>query len=105
MKRIVCMVPEGRAKPAMLQLTETFSDVHVFIHFARGIGRRKTAVYKGFGDQGERDVLEVVVSEDRADEVFQMLFHEANVYKKRGGIIYMHTLMKSSDVVCPVESN
>jgi len=96
MKKIVCLVPEGQAKPAMVRLNKVHPDLHILMHFARGIGRRKTVVFSGFGAQGERDVLEVLVPEERADEVFDFLFQEANIYKHRGGIIYICSLMKSS---------
>jgi len=95
MKRIVCLVPEGKAKPAMIRLHAAHADLHILMHFARGIGRRKTVVFNGFGDQGERDVLEVIVPEDRADEVFDLLYQEAGINKYRGGIIYMHALKRS----------
>jgi len=96
MKRIVCMVPEGLAKPALLALHETHPDIHILMHFARGIGRRKTTTLSGFGNQGERDVLEVIVPESQADAVFEFLFRAANIDQPRGGIMYMHALMRNS---------
>jgi len=97
MKRIVCMVPEGVAKPALLALHEAYADIHILMHFARGIGRRKTTALSGFGNQGERDVLEIIVPENQADAVFEFLFQTANINQPRGGIMYMHALMQSSN--------
>ena len=40
----------------------------------------------------EMEILEVIVEEARADEIFTYLFHEAHIDQAGGGMIYEHEL-------------
>ena len=101
MKKIVCIIPEGVAKAVTLLLHESYPEAHVLMHFARGIGRRKTVSFRGFGEQTERDVLEVIVPRDQADEVFEFMYWQAKVCEQHGGVIYQCDLMKSHVTLKP----
>ena len=55
----------------------------------------------GLGAQQEKDVLEVAVESDRAEEVFNYIFHRAEMDKPHHGIIYMSVLPKLSVMQLP----
>jgi nitrogen regulatory protein PII len=46
----------------------------------------------GLGAQQEKDVLEVVVESDRAEEVFDYIFHRGKLDTPHHGVIFMAAL-------------
>lgn len=103
-KQITCIVPEGAAKPAIDLLYRKFGIAMCDFHVARGIGKSSAVVRQGLGHQTEKDMLGVIVSAEQADEVFEFLFHETNINRPHGGIIYMSALTHASDYSVPQEA-
>ncbi len=51
--------------------------------------------YRGIGEQSEREILTVVVPEERGDEIFEYIFNVAGINKPHGGFIYMSSMLSS----------
>ena len=45
----------------------------------------------------EMEILEVVVEEDRADEIYSYLFEKAEINTSHGGLIFQHALSRASN--------
>lgn len=94
-KRIVVVLPKDRAM-------EIAEKIHIDkkidtcnIHRGRG---RSTAVMDSvsYGNYAEVDVISVIVDANRADEIFEFIFFEAEINKPHGGFIYQLPVEKSS---------
>lgn len=100
-KLISCILPKGRARPLQRALVEEH-DIHTGnFHYGRGVGRESNIRDRGIGEQQEREIFEVVVAADRADEVFEFIYAQAEMYEPHGGIIYMAALPRSSIMRLP----
>jgi len=53
------------------------------------MGKLTPAKYRGVGEQSEKEVLTVVVEEAQADDIFEYIYHLADINRPHGGIIYM----------------
>ena len=75
-KLITCVLPKGRALKLHNALIEQ-KDIHTGnFHGGRGVGREVKMQDRGIGEQLEREILEVVVPAERADELFEFMFFE-----------------------------
>ncbi len=68
---------------------------------ARGIGRFTHSRVSRLGDVAEREILEVVTTAKRADEVFEFIFFEADMNRPQGGIIFLTPLGRTSHFELP----
>jgi len=71
------------------------------INNARGIGRFTHSSVRRLGDVTEREILEVVTTAKRADEIFEFIFFEADMDRPHGGIIFMTSLGRASHFELP----
>jgi len=91
-KLITCITPKGKGLPIAKMLYEEKGINTVNINSGRGGGRRGRI---------EVDVLTVVISEKRADEIFEYIFFEAEVNKIHGGFMYQGNLQGATPFTLP----
>ena len=102
-KMIQAIIPMGTALPVLKALREDKGVDAANINFARGVGRFVRGNERRLGDDEEKEILSVVVPKERADEVFEWLFHEADMDRPHGGIVYMLPLSHASAFSIPVD--
>ncbi|MBT4161444.1 MAG: hypothetical protein HOC70_14355 [Gammaproteobacteria bacterium] len=100
-KLIACVLPKGRAMPLQQALVDEKGIQCGNFHFGRGIGRDSHIRERGIGEQQEREIFEVVVSEDMADEIFEYIFFKAEMSEPHGGMIYMTDVPRSTVMTLP----
>lgn len=94
-KRIVCVLPKGKAVPLIRLLHEQKKLETINFHRGRG---RSTAVRESvsYGVYAEVEVVSIVVDADQADDLFQFIFFEADINKPHGGFLYQVPLSQST---------
>ncbi len=100
-KLITAILPKGIALELIEKLKVEKGLTTANFSYARGMGRLTPAKFRGIGEQSEKEILSVVVEAERGDEVFEYLFHAANIDRPHGGIIYMQKLMMSTEFRLP----
>lgn len=100
-KLIACILPKGRAR-ALQQALVDKKDIHCGnFHYGRGVGRDSHIRDRGIGEQQEREIFEVVVSAEQADDIFEFIFFEAAMDEPHGGMVYMTTTPRSTAMNLP----
>ena len=98
---ITCILPKGRARPLQEALIEDHGIHSGTFHYARGVGRESHIRDRGIGEQQEREVFEVLVEAERADEIFEYIFSKARMSDPHGGMIYMAVLPRATLMTVP----
>ena len=100
-KLITCILPKGRAQGLKQEMMEE-KEVHI-VKFdrARGVGRFSPITARGIGEQQEKEILEATVAEEDADELFEYMFFKGEMNQPHGGIIYMTSLPKATEMLVP----
>ena len=78
-KMIACILPKGRARALQQSLVDEKNIHGGNFHYGRGVGRDSHIRDRGIGEQQEREIFEVVVSAEQADEIFEFIFFEAGM--------------------------
>lgn len=91
-KLITCILPKGKATNILSLLHEEKKIDSANMYSGRGGGRRGRL---------EVDVLTVVVSEERADEIFEYIYLNAEVGNFHGGFMYQAKLNKTTPFTLP----
>lgn len=100
-KLITCILPKGKALPLQRALVDE-KNIHAGnFHFGRGVGRDSHIRDRGIGEQQERELLEVVVPADQADELFEFMYLTAEMDQAHGGMIYITTMNRSTLMTLP----
>ena len=101
-KLITGILPPGRGHEMLKKLKEHKGIITANLDTARGMGKLTPDAHRtGVGSQTEKEILNVVISADRADEIFEYIYEEAQVNKPHGGLIYMTRLTQSSKYILP----
>jgi len=100
-KMISCILPKGIALDIAQKLKDTHNIMTTNINNARGVGKITPLAFRGIAGQSEKEILTVIVDEDKADALFEYIFFEADINRPHGGIMYMHTLPKTTEFVLP----
>lgn len=95
-KMITCLLPKDEATPLLERLYHEKGITTASLNHARGTGMVSPQGKKGFGQQIEKDVLNVVVSEREAEEIFEFIYHEGRINRPHGGFMYMGPLERST---------
>ncbi len=100
LKRIVCVLPQGKALKLVHLLHEQKGVDNTNIH--RGRGRSTTVAQTvSFGQYAEVEVVTLLVEEERAEEIFQFIFFEAEINRPHGGFLYQVPLAQSTEFKLP----
>ena len=71
---ISCVVPKGRGAPLQKALADNKAIHNATLHHGRGVGKSLHGADRSMGDQQERDILEVIVEQEKCDEIFEYIF-------------------------------
>lgn len=100
-KLITCVLPKGKARPVLKSLKEEHGIVRASINNARGIGRFSRVRERSAGQQTEKEILNVVVTCDEAEDIFSFIYDRAAINRPHGGIIYMQKLAHATPFTLP----
>jgi len=100
-KLITCILPKGQAYLLQQTLIEKRGIHSVNFHRARGVGRFSPISARGIGEQQEKEILELIVEEARADELFEYVFFNGEMNHAHGGIVYMSDLPRATRMIVP----
>ena len=100
-KLITAILPKGIALAVIEKLKTEKQLTTANFNYARGTGRLTPVKYRGVGEQSEKEVLNIVVSAKQADEIFEYVYHEADINRPHGGIIYIEKLLMSTPFALP----
>ena len=93
---ISCVVPKGRGASLQRSLADKKAIRNATLHHGRGVGKSLHRADRSVGDQQEQDILEVIVQQEKCDEIFEYIFFEAQINEPHGGIIYVSKVSKNS---------
>ncbi len=97
-KLITCILPVGKGVDIIERLSNE-KGIHT--------GNVSTGRGRGAGNVGsigawdEIDMLNVVVPEDRADEIFDFIYEVGDLHRPRGGIMIQHPISPSTVFTLP----
>ena len=100
-KLITCILPRGTALDVLQKLRDEKGVIEAAANSARGMGKLTPLAHRGVGGETEKDMLNVLVPADRADELFEYLYDIARINRPHGGIIFMTRLGRSTPFILP----
>lgn len=100
-KLITCILPKGLALPLLKKLKDEKNINKANINSGRGMGKITPLAYRGIGDQAEKEMLNIVVSQDKADDLFNYIYLEADINRPHGGMLYMSQLGMVTPFILP----
>jgi nitrogen regulatory protein PII len=100
-KLVRCILPKGKSVPIIRALKDELGIITASFNFARGTGRITHRDYRSRVTQTEKEVLTVIVTEDKAEEAFGFIYELAGIGEPHGGIIYQCALKGSTEYLLP----
>lgn len=100
-KVITVILSKGKAMQIAQALVEEHQLNQVDIHYARGVGRITPLRHRGIGETSEKEVLTVCVNAAKAEELFDYIYHKANINQPHGGLMYMQDQKYSTRFLLP----
>jgi len=100
-KLITCVLPPHVAVPLKKALKAEKNIITADVNNARGVGKLTHVAHRKLGDQAEKQILNVVVEAERADEIFAYIYFEAGLDKPHGGLMYQTSLGRASSYTLP----
>lgn len=100
-KLITCILPKGIAVQTLQAVREKFDLQGSNINNARGVGRITRIQDRGIGGQSEKEILNIIADADRADTIFEFVFHTADIDHPHGGMMYMAPLTAATMFMLP----
>ena len=102
MKMITMVLDQDGTALQLVQALRTEFDCNTAnVHHARGTGTGAARTRALAGFVAEKDILTVVVSAERADEIFTALHERAQISAKYGGFMYQSALGRSHGYALP----
>lgn len=100
-KLITSIIPKGAGREVLIGLRHEHGINTGNINMARGTGTYNPLSKRGVGEQTEKEMLTVVVPEEKADEIFAYIYHAARIGEPHHGIIFQSDLVCASPYVMP----
>ena len=97
---ITCIVQRGLADAA-LEAARDAGAQGATVYYAKGMGIRERLGILGVAVEVEKEVINIVVSMDQADRVFEKIYLATNLDTPGMGIIYITPLDKAATYVPP----
>ena len=87
--------------PLLRDLKAKLRIVAADVHNASGEGRSTPLTHRGIGERSEKEILSVVVTAEQADEAFEFIYHQADINRPHGGLIYQSRLDRTTEFTLP----
>ncbi len=100
-KQITVILPKGKGLPIIKRLRKDKEIVSANRNYARGVGRMTPLRYRGVGEQTEKEIVNVIVSADKAEDIFEFIYDVAEINNPHAGILYMISLSAANQFVLP----
>ena len=99
-KLIMAILPKGVSINVISQLKEEKGVITANFGYALGIGKMTAENVRSAGEEREREILSVVVDEERGEEIFEYVYDVTDMNKPHGGFMFMRSV-SSSEYVLP----
>lgn len=96
---ITCIMPAGRGAEVMEALRRELGVVSASLHHARGIGTQSLR-HRVYSD--EKQVLTAVVSAERGDAVFELIYFAAGLNAPHAGMVMMGHAFRAAGLASPM---
>ena len=90
-KLITCIIPSGHALELLERLRSEQGMTSAYAHHARDVVSRTGGRGRTIADESE--VVSVLVAEDAADRMFELLHQAAAIGSPEGGLIFMERML------------
>ena len=94
-------MPKGAGNDVLLGLRDDHGIKTGNIKTARGSGQYNPLSLRGIGEQTEKEMLTVIVPEEKADEIFEYIYYRAHIDEPHNGIIFQSDLLYASKYELP----
>ena len=95
-KLITALLPKGRAMKVVEQLFHEHGITRVNVNHARGVGKITPQRHRGIEETTEKEIMTVIVEADRADEIFEYIYNEAEINRPHGGLMYQQPVLDTT---------
>lgn len=95
---ITCIVQRGKAD-AMVEAAKAAGAQGATVHFGRGSGVRERLGILGVAVDVEKEVINIVVSSEQVDRVFESMYLAGNLDTPGIGIMYVTPLEKAATYI------
>ena len=98
-KLITAILPKGVSLNVVSRLKEEKGVMTANFGYALGIGKMTAESVRSAGEEREREILSVVVDEERGEEIYEYVYHAADMNKPHGGFLFMSAISSSGYVL------
>lgn len=95
-KLITALLPKGRAMKMVEQLLQEHGISRANVNHARGVGKITPQRHRGIEESTEKEILTVIVEADRADEIFEYIYFEAEINRPHGGLMFQQPVLDTT---------
>ena len=97
---ITCIVQRGNAD-AIVAAAQTAGAQGATVHFGRGSGVRERLGVLGVAVEVEKEIVNIVVSSEQADRVFDAMYLAGNLDTPGMGYLYVTPLLQAATYIPP----
>ncbi len=97
---ITCIVQRGVAD-TIIQAAREAGAQGATVYFARGMGIRERLGILGVSVEVEKEIIDIVVSKDQVERVFERMYLAGNLDTPGMGIMYITPLEKAATFIPP----
>ena len=94
-KHITAILPKGVALNVVSRLKKEKGVITANFGYALGIGKMTAEKVRSVGEEKEREILSVVVDDERGDEIYEFVYYAADMNKPHGGFMFMKSILSS----------
>jgi nitrogen regulatory protein P-II 1 len=95
---ITCIVQRGKAD-AMVEAAKAAGAQGATVHFGRGSGVRERLGILGIAIDVEKEIINIVVSSEQVDRIFESMYLAGNLDTPGIGIMYVTPLEKAATYI------
>ena len=100
-KLITCILPKGKGVSVVRALKNEKALFGANVNSARGTGRMTHWTERRKMTETEKDILTVIVPQQREDEIFAYIYEIAGIGEPHGGLMYLTGLSAASAFTLP----
>lgn len=96
---ITAILPKGVSLNVISRLKKEKEIISANFCYGLGINMMASDKTPLSSELKEREMLSVVVDEERGDEIYEYVYHAADMNKPHGGFLFMRTILGSEYVL------